>query len=177
MAEGGIDPDAFFTLGYGLYVVSSGAGGRANGQISNSVMQVSSDPPRVCTAVNKKAFTHEIISRSRAFAVTVLSEKTPMEFIRLLGFSSGRDTDKLAGVDYKIGQTGAPVLLEHAAAYFEAEVIQETDVGTHTVFIGKIVAAEVLSDEKCLSYEHYHEIKRGTTPKTAPTHIAESKGG
>ena len=51
------------------------------------------------------------------------------------------------------------------------------DVGTHTVFIGRVVAAEVLSEDPCMTYEYYHQMKRGTTPKAAPTYIAKEKGG
>ena len=50
-------------------------------------------------------------------------------------------------------------------------------MGTHTIFIGRIVAAEVLTDDVCMTYDYYHQVKRGTTPKTAPSYIAEAKGG
>ncbi|HJX12148.1 MAG TPA: flavin reductase family protein, partial [Dehalococcoidales bacterium] len=80
-------------------------------------------------------------------------------------------------VKYKLGVTRAPIFLDHATAYLEAEVISDVDVGTHTIFIGRIVAAEVLTEETCLTYEYYHQVKRGTTPKTAPSYIAKEKGG
>ena len=57
------------------------------------------------------------------------------------------------------------------------ELINHLDVGTHSLFIGRIVAAEVLSSDPCLTYAHYHEIKGGTTPKTAPSYVAPKKGG
>ena len=60
---------------------------------------------------------------------------------------------------------------EQAVAYLEAEVIQEIDVGTHTIFIGRLVDADVISEEECLTYDYYHQVKRGTTPKTAPSYI------
>ncbi len=66
---------------------------------------------------------------------------------------------------------------DHAAAYLEAEVIQDVDVGTHTIFIGRIVAAEVLSEDVCMTYDYYHQVKRGRTPETAPSYIANEKGG
>ena len=43
-----------------------------------------------------------------------------------------------------------------------------------TLFIGKIVGAEVVSEGKPLTYAHYHEIKKGKTPKKAATYIKES---
>ena len=56
-------------------------------------------------------------------------------------------------------------------AKLEAEVIEEVDAGTHTIFIGKLVNAEILTSEEPMTYAYYHDIKRGVTPKAAPTYI------
>ena len=99
-----------------------------------------------------------------------------MIFIGRFGFHSGRDTDKFEGIDYRIGKTGAPIVLDNAVAFMEARVTQEMDVGTHTIFIGELVDADIVSEKTCLTYEHYHEIKGGKTPKAAATYIEETKG-
>jgi flavin reductase (DIM6/NTAB) family NADH-FMN oxidoreductase RutF len=137
------------------------------------VFQITSEPPTVAVSINKSNLTHEYIKDSRAFSAAVLCQATPLAYIGGFGFRSGRDVDKLKGVDYKIGQTGSPIFLDNATAYLEAEVIQEVDVGTHTIFIGRIIAAEILNDSPCMTYEYYHQVKRGTTPKTAPSYIAK----
>jgi len=80
-------------------------------------------------------------------------------------------------VKYKVGITGSPIFLDNTTAYLESEVIQDVDAGTHTIFIGKVVAAEILTEDPCMTYEYYHQVKRGTTPKTAPSYIAKDKGG
>jgi len=128
-------------------------------------------------SINKKNLTNEYIKASRVFSASILHEATPLLYIGNFGFRSGRDTDKLKGVNYKIGVTKSPIFLDHATAYLEAEVIQDIDVGTHTIFIGRIVATEVLNDEACMTYDYYHQVKKGTTPKTAPSYIARDKGG
>jgi ferric-chelate reductase [NAD(P)H] len=172
-----MDLNALHKLGYGMYVVGSFKGDRLNAQVANTVFQITSEPPTVAVSINKSNLTHEFIEASRVFSASVLRQATPLPFIGGFGFKSGRDVNKLEGISYKIGQTGAPVVLDNAAAYLEAEVIQSVDAGTHTIFIGKVVAAEVLTDDICLTYEHYHQVKRGTTPKTAPSYIAKDKGG
>jgi flavin reductase (DIM6/NTAB) family NADH-FMN oxidoreductase RutF len=164
-------------LGYGMYVIGSHKGEKLNGQIANTVFQITSEPPTIAVSINKKNLTHEYIKAGRAFSAAMLHEATPLPYIGNFGFKSGRDTDKTKGMKYKIGQTGVPIFLDHATAYLEAEVIKEVDVGTHTIFIGKIVAAEVLNDDPCMTYEYYHQVKRGTTPKNAPSYIAQQKGG
>lgn len=167
---------ALHKLGYGLYIVSSSKGDKINGQIANSVFQITSEPPTVAVSINKNNLTHEFIRESRCFTVSVLRQDTPLPFIGRFGFKSGRDIDKFEGINYKMGETQAPVVIEHAVAYLEARVTQEVDVGTHTVFIGEVVNADVISEEECMTYAHYHLVKRGTTPKTAPSYIDEKKG-
>jgi flavin reductase (DIM6/NTAB) family NADH-FMN oxidoreductase RutF len=172
-----MDLTALHKLGYGMYIVGSRKGERLNAQVANTVFQITSEPPTVAVSINKQNLTWELIRDSRVFSASVLCTATPLSFIGGFGFKSGRDVDKLKGINYKIGQTKAPVILDHATAYLEAEVVNEVDVGTHTIFIGRIVNAEVLTEEECLTYAHYHQVKRGTTPKTAPSYIAEKKGG
>ena len=164
---------ALHRLSYGLYVVGSGKGDRRNAQIANTVFQVTSEPPSVAVSINKNNLTHEFIQRSRVFTASVLGKTTPLSFIGRFGFKSGRDSDKLSGINYKVGETGAPVVLDNAVAYLEVRVNKEVDVGTHTIFVGELVAAEVLTEEECMTYEYYHRVKRGTTPKTAPVYIKE----
>lgn len=166
---------ALHKLGYGLYVVTSRKGEKLNGQIANTVFQITSEPPTIAVSINKNNLTHQFIKESKVFAASALCQRTPLSFIGRFGFKSGRDIDKLKGIDYKIGETGAPVVIENAVAYLEAKVTKEVDMGTHTIFIGEVVNADVLTEEECMTYEYYHKVKRGTTPKTAPSFI-EGKG-
>ncbi|KAF0196988.1 MAG: flavin reductase domain-containing FMN-binding protein [Bacillota bacterium] len=166
-----MDLTALFKVGYGMYIVSSQYGGKLNGQIANTMFQVTAEPPTIAISVNKQNLTHELVSNSRVFSVAILSEETPMTYIGQFGFKCGRDIDKFAGIEFKLGGTGSPVPLEHALAALEAEVIAELDCGTHTLFLGKLVNAEVLAQGRPMTYAYYHEIKRGKSPKTAPTYI------
>jgi len=166
---------ALYKLGYGLYIVTSIKGKRLNGQIANTVFQITSEPPTIAVSINKNNLTHEFIKESKVLAVSVLSQDTPLSFIGHFGFKSGRDIDKLSGINYKIGETGAPVVTDNTLAYLEARVDKEVDVGTHTIFIGKLVGAEVIKEGEPMTYAYYHQVKRGTTPKTAPSYIEEKK--
>ena len=168
-----MDLQALFRLSYGLYIVTSHDGDKLNGQIANALIQVTVEPPRVAVAINKNNLTHEYISKSKEFAVSVLDESVPMKLIGLFGFKSGRDVDKLSKCTFKKGITGCPVVTDYVLSVFEAKVVDQCDVGTHTIFVGELVAAEVLTEEECMTYEYYHRVKRGTTPKTAPVYIKE----
>ncbi len=49
-----IDGNVFRDLSYGLYLITSNDNGQMNGQIVNTVIQVTSDPPRIAVIINKK---------------------------------------------------------------------------------------------------------------------------
>ena len=170
-----MNPKALYKLGYGLYVVCSRKGGRLNGQIANTVFQITSEPPTIAVSINKNNLTHELIRESKVMAVSVLSQDTPLSFIGHFGFKSGRDIDKLKGINYKTGETQAPVVTDNALAYLEAKVIQEVDAGTHTIFIGELVDADVIKEGEPMTYAYYHQVKRGSTPRTAPSYVEEKK--
>jgi len=158
-----------------MYVIGSKMGERLNGQIANTVFQITSEPPTVAVSINKNNLTHEFIKASRVFTASVLHQDTPLSFIGHFGFKSGRDTDKFEGINYQTGETKAPIVLENVVAYLEAKVVQEVDVGTHTIFIGELVGADVIKEGEPMTYAYYHQVKRGTTPKTAPSYIEEKK--
>ena len=148
---------------------------KLNGHIANTVFQITSEPPTVAVSINKKNLTWEHIRESGVFAVSIICQDAPLSFIGQFGFKSGRDIDKLSGISYKLGQTGAPIVLDNANSYLEAKVTKEMDVGTHTIFVGKLVDGDVLSEKPCMTYDYYHQVKRGTTPKTAPSYVEEKK--
>ena len=164
---------ALHQLGYGLYVVGSKKEDKLNCQIANTVFQVCSEPPIVAVAINRQNLTHEFITENKVITASVLSHDTPLNFIGHFGFKSGREIDKLKDVHYNLGETGAPIVLDYTLAYLEAKVINQVDVGTHTIFIGEVVGADVVKEGEPMTYAYYHQVKRGTTPKTAPSYIEE----
>lgn len=166
---------ALWDLTYGVYVIGSRRGDKLNAQIANTLFQVTSEPPTVAVSINKSNLTHDFIRESKVLTASVLAQDTPLLFIGRFGFKSGRDINKLEGVGYKLGETKAPVILENAISYLEVRVDKEVDVGTHTIFIGDVVAADVLNEKTCMTYAYYQQVKRGVTPKTAPTYTEEKK--
>ena len=126
----------------------------------------------VAVSVNRRCLTHEYIADSRVFAVSILSQDAPMIFIGKFGFRSGRETDKFEKVNFKIGRTGSPIILDNTVGFIEAEVTESIDVETHTLFIARIIACQTLDkDKEPMTYAYYRDIKRGRTPKTAATYV------
>ncbi|MCK5029958.1 MAG: rubredoxin [Thermoplasmatales archaeon] len=157
-------------ISYGLYVICSKNGEKMNGQIANALFQVTAEPATIAVSINKQNLTHEYIEKSNFFTVSILSENTPMGFIGNFGFKSGRDINKFKDVEYKLGKAKVPLVLDNALACIEAKVIDKIDVGTHAIFIGRVEDADILSEDKPMTYEYYHKVKGGVSPKTAPTY-------
>ena len=166
---------ALHKLGYGLYIVCSRKDNKVNGQIANTVFQVTSDPPTIAVSINKNNLTHEFIKESKVLTVSVVSQDAPLSLIGHFGFKSGREIDKLEDINYKTGDTKVPVITDNTVAYLEARIIKEVDVGTHTIFIGELAGADILKEGEPMTYAYYHLVKRGTTPKTAPSYVEEKK--
>ncbi len=158
----------FYKLSYGLYVVGAAKEGRFNGQIANTVFQISSAPLTVGICLNQKNLTNEFVKAGNVFSVSVLPESATLPFIGHFGFKSGRDLAKYQNISFKPGVTGAPVLLEQTVGYLEAEVIKAVEVATHTLFVGKVKGAEVLNDEQPMTYAFYHQLKQGLKAPAGP---------
>lgn len=162
---------ALSKIKYGMYIIGAKKGDRFNGQVANTVFQVTSQPPTIAVSIARSNLTHEFITADRLFSVSILARETDMPFIGRFGFKSGRNIDKFKGIEFKIGVTGVPIVTSFAIAWMEAELIHAFDVETHTIFVGKVVNAEVVEDTKGMSYSYYHRIKGGLTPKSAPSFL------
>ncbi len=161
---------ALFDISYGLYVVGATYEGKTNGQIANTVFQITSEPKTIAVSINKQNFTHTLIENSERFSISVLTQETPMELIGLFGFQTGKSVDKFCKVSHNSALEGTPVLSDYCKSYMELRVVQRLDMGTHTLFVGEMVDAQVCGEGDLLTYAYYHEVKKGTAPKTAPTY-------
>jgi len=162
--------NALFDMSYGLYIVSSCDGEKLNGQLANSVMQVTAEPAKMAVVIHKSNLTHEYITKSGVYTVSVVAEGAPMTFIGTFGFKTGRNEDKFAKVRHEKTRSGTPVVLDNTLSFFEVKVTQTVDVGTHTIFIGEITNGRIIADGKPLTYDYYYHVMRGKTPRNATTY-------
>ena len=168
--------ESFFSLTYGLYIVSAGYGGRSNGYVSNTVFQVTADPPRIAISCSKNNLTTEMISGSGRFSVSVLKQEASPELIGLFGYQSGRDINKFDQTEHIISGAGTPIVIKDAIAWFDCKTWIQTDVGTHILFIGDVMDAEIIDTSiPPLTYAWYRAVKKGLSPKNAPTYIDPAK--
>lgn len=167
-----MDKAALNKIVSGVYVVGSTKEGKLNGQIINSLIRITADPVYVAISINKNNLTCDYIRSSGVFSVSMLSTGVPMTFIGLFGFKSGREVDKFAQTHYRLGKTGAPIVLDHTVAWMEGRVTNAIECETHIVFIGELVDYDVVSSGEVLTYEYYSTVMKGKSSKNAPTYTA-----
>lgn len=140
----------FWKMPSGLYAVGSCSadGARRNMMTLNWATQVASDPKLLGIAVEKEALTHELIADRRVFALNLI-DRDDRAIVRK--FTKPVEVDTAArtlnGFAYHDGHTGVPIL-DEAVGYLECEVRHEVDTGSHTFFVGEVVAAAFQRDEE-----------------------------
>jgi flavin reductase (DIM6/NTAB) family NADH-FMN oxidoreductase RutF/rubredoxin len=168
--------ESYFKINYGIYIVSTYDGKRKNGYVSNTVFQVTSEPTQLAASCSKNNLTTHMIASSGKFSVSILHQQASPELIGLFGYKSGYDVDKFSSVMHIPGQTGTPIVIEDTVAWFDCEVVHSFDVGTHILFIGKVIDCDVIDhDHIPMSYSWYREFRKGMSPKNAPTYVDPAK--
>lgn len=168
---GQMDLNAFFKITYGLYIVTSRFEDKLNGMVATTVCQVTAEPIQMMLGLNKESLTHEFIQKTGFFGVSALRQQTDFNFIGGFGFKTGRNTDKFKGIGYESGINGVPLVTDNTVAVFEGRVINSMDAGTHTIFLAEAVDGRILTEEEPLTYEYYHKVLKGKSPKYAPTFV------
>ena len=123
-----------------VVAITAAREGKENGMISDAAVRASIVPtvPRLSVYIHKFNFSHDLIFETGRFVVHLLHTEQ-FDLIHRLGFVSGRDRDKLAGVPHRRGTLGAPVL-DDCHAHFECRVVNVMDTGSSTLFLGDVVA-------------------------------------
>jgi flavin reductase (DIM6/NTAB) family NADH-FMN oxidoreductase RutF len=141
----------FRRLTYGVYVVGVADGQKRNAFTAAWVMQASFDPLLLALSINRDNASYPLLHAGGGFTVNVLRREQQNLALRL-GTRSGRDEDKLAGILWHAGRTGAPVL-EDALAYFDCELTESMPAGDHELVLGVVTDGRVLApDAEPLAY-------------------------
>lgn len=151
------DLTALFSIGYGLYVVTSNDGKKDNGLIVNTVTQVTDSPNRVAVNISKANYSHHIIRQTGILNVNCLSVDTPFSVFERFGFQSGRTADKFEGITPVRSDNGLVILPKYINAALSLKVEQYVDLDTHGMFICSVTEARVMSDKETMTYAYYQK--------------------
>ena len=132
----------FRRLAYGVYVIGVADRDRRNVFTAAWVMQTSFDPLLLAVSINPENASYPLLHAGGGFTVNALKQGQG-DLARRFGTRSGRDEDKLAGIRWRPGRTGAPIL-EDALAYFDCELSGEMEAGDHEVALGRVTYGRIL---------------------------------
>jgi len=132
----------FRQLTLGVYVVGVAHGERRSAFTAAWITQVSFDPLFLALSINPGNASYSLLRESGAFAVTVL-EASQSDVARHFGTPSPEHRDKLAGVRWRPGRSGAPIL-QDGLAYFDCAVRGSMRAGDHEVMLGQVVDGQIL---------------------------------
>jgi len=108
---------------------------------------VCSEPPMVGIAIRSNRHSFDIIKKSKAFVVNV-PKGDQLKATDFCGTHSGRDTDKFAEMNLTpvTGERCGAPLIEECPVNLECVVKEIIELGSHSLFIGEIVATHVDSE-------------------------------
>lgn len=159
-------------LSYGVYVISTNCkDNKTTGCIANSLMQITYDT--IAVSIHHNNYTNKCIKESKKFAISVLGVDVDDNVIPTFGFQSGEHIDKFEQVAHL--EINGIDIIENSVGYIVCEVINQMETDTHTVFLGKITEGEFLHPQIPMTYAYYHAVKKGKSPKNAPTYIEETQ--
>ena len=114
-------------------VTARGADGSLVGLTANSFNSVSLNPQLVLWSLGRQAGSMPVFSRGSHYAINILAAEQ-QDLARRF---ATRDIDRFAGVAWREGAGGAPVL-EGVAAVFECANRSQYEEGDHVIFVGEV---------------------------------------
>lgn len=158
-------------ISYGVYVISTSNNEKSTGCIANSVMQITQDI--IAISINHNNFTNECIKKASKFAISILAQDVNDNIIPVFGFQSGKEIEKFKNFE-KTNIENIDVLND-SIGYLICEVVNIVETSTHSIFLGKIIAGEIFNNRTPMTYAYYHQVKKGLSPKNAPTYIEQKE--
>jgi ferric-chelate reductase [NAD(P)H] len=169
------DASSLFSMTYGLYIISAKSDGRLYGCIINSAVQTSAEPPSLAVSTNDLNRTTKAILDSGRFAVSILNQDADMKLIGRFGFRTSEGFDKFEGQPVIYTASGLPILSACVCAYVECLVAGSRQAHTHKIIFGDVVeAARIDAAAAPLTYDYYHKVIKGKTPKNAVSYASDN---
>ena len=128
-----------------LALVGSRAGDERNAMTTSWITQLSMEPVLIGIGVDNSAVTHRLITDGGSFTVNLWDSDDTRVFVKF-SKPAADDGAHLNGRKVSGAVTGAPVF-DEAIAWVDCEVRHSFDLGTHTLFVGEVVAASINDDE------------------------------
>ena len=148
-------------LAAGVTIVTAGAGDLRAGLTATSVCSLTAAPPQLLACVHREADAHDLILRSRRFAVNLLKPEHRPLSDHFGGRDESHGPERFTIGAWGQGVTGLPVLAD-AAAVFECRLVEHVAASSHSILIGEVEALRHDPAAAALVYHDraYHAVAR-----------------
>ena len=134
---------------HGLYICGVRDGEEMNGFTASWLMQSSFKPPLVVNCVKQDSGSHEMIEKTKVFAISFL-EEGQKELAKQFFQPKRRVGNKFEEVEFYEGaETGCPIIKD-SLGYIECKVVGQVDKGDHTVYVGEVIGSGIHREGKQL---------------------------
>ncbi len=124
----------------GVAIVTVQYQGIRHGMTVNSFTSVSLTPPLVLVSLERTAKTHGLVEKAGTFGVTILADHQQGVSECFAGRTTEHE-DRFSNLSTHLMVTGAP-FIDGGLAFFDCQVVSTFEAGTHTLFIGEVIALE-----------------------------------
>ena len=126
---------------------------------------VCTNPPMVSISVRPSRFSYDMLRKTGEFVINLTTEKLAYA-TDYCGVKSGRDVDKFADLQMPKDCNDIPYMGWNACAVISGKVVEQQDLGTHTLFIAEVVDAKLINENAPLTYADYQtKVKPKAEPK------------
>jgi flavin reductase (DIM6/NTAB) family NADH-FMN oxidoreductase RutF len=130
--------------------------GTPHGMTVSAFSSLSLEPPLVLACVANNATMAPLLESCTTFAVNVLSDTQEALSRRF----SGSVDDRFAGLGYRLGDLGNP-LLDDVLAWLECRIVARHPAGDHVIVVGQVHDAGVRDGRPLLYYRGgYAQLER-----------------
>jgi flavin reductase (DIM6/NTAB) family NADH-FMN oxidoreductase RutF len=139
----------------GVTVVTTAHEGQLYGMTVASFASLSLHPPLVLVCIERSVKTHDAISASGKYGVSILSSAQA----DISSKFASRSDDKFAGVELIEGELDVP-LIAGALTAIECRLYDRLPGGDHTIFIGEVMKIHTTEGDPLLYFRSgYREIR------------------
>ena len=139
--------DALGRFATGVAFVTAAPDGQPAGLIVNSLTSVSLEPPLVSFCPSRSSLTWSRMRRTGRFGVNVLGRQHEPFAIR----ATPAGADRFAGLDWKTGPHGTPLLTD-ALATLQCEIVAEHPAGDHWIVVGQVDELRISASKEPLVF-------------------------
>ena len=151
---------ALRTLGGGVSIITAGEGEARTGATVTSATALSVEPARMLVSLNRSSSTWPVVERFGHFAINIAGADHEALANQFAGRGGLRGPDRYRGADWTTAVSGAPLLV-NAAAAIDCIVEEAIERHSHVIVIGKVLAIRIGSGHSLLYQDgRYHAVPR-----------------